>query len=54
MRVIIQRVLQASVEVNKKIVSSIDSGLLVLVGFEQDEEIEDLAWLSKKIIFLEL
>ena len=52
MRVIIQRVLKASVEVNQKIVSSIDSGLLVLVGFEQDEEIEDLAWVSKKIISL--
>lgn len=50
MRVVIQRVLEASVLVNKEIVGAIESGLLILVGIEDADTIEDIVWLSNKIV----
>ncbi len=50
MRAIIQRVLHASVEVNKNIKGRIDSGLLVFLGVEQSDSMEDISWLSQKIV----
>ena len=49
MRVIIQRVSEASVTINKKVVSSIHEGLLILVGIEDSDNQEDIGWLVKKI-----
>jgi D-aminoacyl-tRNA deacylase len=49
MRVVIQRVMQASVKINSEITGSIDAGLLVFVGIEEADGHEDIAWLSKKI-----
>ena len=49
MRVVIQRVLQASVTIGQKKYSSVGRGLLVLLGIESTDNIEDIAWLSKKI-----
>lgn len=54
MRVIIQRVLASSVRVNSEIVGKIQKGLLVLVGFEESDNIEDIEWISKKIIQLRI
>jgi len=54
MRVIIQRVLASSVSVNSEIVGEIQKGLLVLVGFEESDNIEDIEWISKKIIQLRI
>lgn len=54
MRVLIQRVAQSSVKVDEKIVASIDSGLLVLLGIEDADTDEDIQWLSKKIIQLRI
>ncbi|HQH18348.1 MAG TPA: D-aminoacyl-tRNA deacylase [Bacteroidales bacterium] len=54
MRVIIQRVLASSVRVNSEIVGEIQKGLLVLVGFEESDNIEDIEWISKKIIQLRI
>ncbi|GAA0871300.1 D-aminoacyl-tRNA deacylase [Gangjinia marincola] len=54
MRVVIQRVLNASVEVDQKIISSISQGLLVFVGIEQDDQEEDCSWLTNKIIHLRI
>ncbi|MBP7506927.1 MAG: D-tyrosyl-tRNA(Tyr) deacylase [Prolixibacteraceae bacterium] len=54
MRVIIQRVSEASVTVDKKIVSEIKKGLLVLVGIEDADSKEDIEWLSKKIVQLRI
>lgn len=52
MRVVIQKVTQASVSIENKIVASIDKGLLVLVGIEDGDTNEDIAWLSAKIVNL--
>jgi D-tyrosyl-tRNA(Tyr) deacylase len=49
MRVVVQRVVSASVEVNGEIVGAIGPGLLVLVGFGGDDGEEDLAWMSGKL-----
>ena len=52
MRVVVQRVLNASVHVNKKKVSSIKKGLLVFVGFEINDNIIDCDWIANKILNL--
>lgn len=49
MKVVIQRVSQASVEVDKKTVSAIENGLLVLLGITEEDSEEDIEWLCKKI-----
>jgi D-tyrosyl-tRNA(Tyr) deacylase len=54
MRVVIQRVLEASVAVDEKVVGSIQNGLLVLLGIEDADTIEDINWLSAKIVGLRL
>jgi len=52
MRIVLQRVSKAFVTINSKIVSSIDSGLLLLVGIEEADTPEDIEWLSGKVIRL--
>jgi len=52
MRVVIQKVTQASVSIENQIVVSIDKGLLVLVGIEDTDTNDDIAWLSAKIVNL--
>ena len=54
MRVVIQRVSEASVTINGKINGAIKQGLLVLAGFEDSDTTEDLQWMSKKIIQLRI
>lgn len=49
MRVVIQRVSEASVDVNNEKVSKIDKGLLILVGIENEDAEEDIDWLIYKI-----
>ncbi len=49
MRAVIQRVSQASVEVEGKIIAGIASGLLILLGIESEDNAEDIEWLSGKI-----
>jgi D-aminoacyl-tRNA deacylase len=48
MRILIQRVNEASVEIDKKIKSSIKQGLLILVGIEEADSTEDSEWLAGK------
>ena len=50
MRALTQRVLKASVTVNKNIVSSIDAGLLIFLGIKNDDSSKDVQYLVKKII----
>lgn len=50
MRAVIQRVSEALVKVNGEITGSIQKGLLVLVGIEDADTTEDVAWLSGKIV----
>lgn len=48
MRILIQRVKSASVNINNEIHSSIAKGLLILVGIEDSDNQEDIDWLCKK------
>ena len=52
MRVVIQRVKQASVTIEGRIKSRIDEGLLVLLGIEEADANEDIEWLCRKIVAL--
>lgn len=54
MRAVIQRVTKASVTINDKVKSSINNGLLVLVGIEDADNHEDIEWLSNKIVNLRI
>ena len=49
MRVVIQRVAEASVTIQNKVVASIEKGLLILVGIEDADRQEDIDWLVTKI-----
>lgn len=52
MRAVIQRVKKASVSVGGEEVSSIGDGLLVLLGVEDADDVQDVVWLSNKIVNL--
>jgi D-aminoacyl-tRNA deacylase len=54
LKVVIQRVSSASVEIHSKIVAQIQSGLLVLVGIEDQDNEEDINWLTSKIVNLRI
>lgn len=54
MRAVIQRVTEASVTVNNEVTGSIGQGLLVLVGIEDADTVEDIAWLSSKLVNLRI
>jgi D-tyrosyl-tRNA(Tyr) deacylase len=54
MRVVIQRVSKASVAIDGKIKAAINSGLLLLVGIEEEDTKDDAAWLSTKIANLRI
>ena len=49
MKVVIQRVSQASVTIDEKIVAAIQKGLLVLVGIEDVDSQEDIDWLAATV-----
>jgi D-tyrosyl-tRNA(Tyr) deacylase len=54
LKVIIQRVSEASVTINQNIVAHINHGLLVLVGIEEADTLEDINWLVSKIVYLRI
>ena len=54
MRTVIQRVANASVTVESKVVAEIQKGLLVFVGIEEADTQEDLDWLLTKITQLRI
>lgn len=54
MRAVIQRVAWAHVTVDNKRISEIGEGLLVLLGIEDADTIEDITWLSRKIVNLRI
>ena len=49
MRVVLQRVKEASVTVEDKVISKIEHGFLILLGIETEDTQEDINWLSGKI-----
>jgi len=54
MRVVIQRTTQASVTIDGVVVSEIGQGLLVLVGIENDDGVDDAQWLASKIVAMRI
>lgn len=54
MRVVIQRVTEASVAVDHDITGKIGAGLLVLAGFEEGDTAADLDWMAGKIVRMRL
>lgn len=54
MKAVIQRVSKASVTINQEKVAQIKSGLLILIGIEDQDTQEDINWLSKKIVNLRI
>jgi D-aminoacyl-tRNA deacylase len=51
---VIQRVSTASVTINHQVKASIQKGLLVLLGIEETDSGEDIAWLSTKLVNLRI
>ena len=54
MKAVIQRVSSCSVTIDNKVVANIQKGLLVLVGFEDADNKEDINWLTTKIVNLRI
>jgi D-tyrosyl-tRNA(Tyr) deacylase len=54
MRIVIQRVSYASVAVDQAITAEIHQGLLVLLGIELDDAMEDVDWLVQKLVNLRI
>ena len=54
MRVLVQRSGQSSVTVNNKIIGKIKSGFVVLVGFTENDSMENITYLAKKIVNLRI
>lgn len=54
MKIVVQRVSKAAVEVDEKIVGEIQQGLLLLVGVDEDDTKQDADWLAKKILDLRI
>ncbi len=54
MRVVIQRVSAAEVKVEGEVIGSIKKGLMVLIGIENADNLEDISWLSNKLVNMRL
>ena len=54
MKIVVQRVTNASVTVDNKIVGKIDNGLLLLVGFAHDDTYEKINYMVNKVINLRI
>lgn len=50
MRIVVQRVESASVSIDNKVYSSINKGMMILLGIEDSDDIEDINWLCGKIV----
>ncbi len=54
MRAVIQRVSRASCSVDSKITGQIKDGLLILIGIEEEDTIEDMKWMAQKFVNLRI
>lgn len=54
MKVVLQRVTEASVTIENQVFSEIKNGLLVLVGIEDEDNQDDVNWLATKIVNLRI
>jgi D-aminoacyl-tRNA deacylase len=49
MRAVIQRVTEASVIIEGEVKSAIETGILLLLGIEEEDAKEDIEWLCNKV-----
>ncbi|UAY55622.1 D-aminoacyl-tRNA deacylase [Arachidicoccus terrestris] len=54
MRILLQRVKKASITIENRLLSEIDSGLLLLLGIEAEDGPEDIEWLAGKVVQMRL
>ncbi len=54
MRAVIQRVSEASVHIADRLESSIEVGLLIFLGIEKSDDIQEAEWLAKKVTALRI
>ena len=54
MKIVAQRVTEAKVEVDKKVVGEIKDGLMLLVSFTQTDTIENIDWMVNKVLNLRI
>ena len=54
MKAVIQRVKEASVEVEGQVVGKIGNGLLVFLGLGKDDQAKDMDWMIDKIVNLRI
>ena len=54
MKIVIQRVLEANVTINARLHASAGKGMLILIGIQADDTIEDIEWLTAKICNLRI
>ena len=54
MKIVIQKVISASVEVGGNVVSKIEKGFLILVGISKDDAEKDFEYITKKILNLRI
>lgn len=54
MRVVLQRVSSASVTIDRVVRGQIDRGLVIFVGIEADDSVDDSSWLAQKIVRMRL
>jgi len=54
MKIVVQRVTTASVEVDKKIVGKIDNGLMLLVSFTEGDDSTNIDYMVKKVLGLRI
>mgnify|MGYP004636548521 FL=1 len=54
MKVVVQRVSKASVSVDNQVVGSIDEGLMLLVGFTQDDTLKNIDYMVNKVLNLRI
>lgn len=54
MKLVVQRVKNASVTIDKKLYSEIDKGFMVLFGVEKGDNIEQAQWLAEKLLKLKV
>lgn len=52
MKVVVQRVAKASVTIDEEKVASVEKGLLILLGIVNEDALDDIKWLSNKIVNL--
>ena len=54
MKIVVQRVINSSVEIDNKIYNSIDKGLMILAGFTQEDTSNDIDYCAKKVVNLRI